>query len=129
MVGNTNAFRVIFMNIFTAAASFASGLLCSMGFGGGSVLIIFLTSFMNINQKEAQGINLFFFIPCALYSVIEYNKNNLIDKKILKPFILAGLFGVAIGYGIVKLISADYLRKGFGIFLLFIGIRDLFSKK
>ncbi len=117
------------MNIFTVAASLISGLLCSMGFGGGSVLIIFLTSFMSIGQKEAQGINLFFFIPCALYSVIKYKKNNLIDKKLLKPFILFGLVGVVIGYGVISFISASYLRKAFGIFLLIMGVRDLFSKK
>lgn len=117
------------MNIFTVAASFISGLLCSMGFGGGSVLIVFLTSFLSISQKEAQGINLFFFIPCALYSVIKYKKNNLIDNKLLKPFVSLGLVGVAVGYGVISLISADHLRKAFGIFLLIMGIRDLFSKK
>ncbi len=117
------------MNIFTVAASFVSGLLCSMGFGGGSVLIIFLTAFLNVEQKEAQGINLFFFIPCALYSVFRYKKNNLIDKALLKPFILSGLIGVVIGYCIINYISADYLRKAFGVFLLIMGIRDLFSKK
>ena len=117
------------MTVLTIAASFISGLLCSMGFGGGSVLIIFLTSFMNIGQKQAQGINLLFFIPCALYSILKYNKNELVDKKSLKIFIPFGLIGVAIGYGIVNLISARYLRSAFGIFLLIMGIKDLFSKK
>lgn len=100
-----------------------------MGFGGGSVLIIFLTSFMSIGQKEAQGINLFFFIPCAVYSVFKYKSQNLIDKKMLKSFIPFGLLGVAIGYGIVNLISAEYLRSVFGVFLLIMGTKDLFSKK
>ncbi len=117
------------MNIFTVIASFVSGLLCSMGFGGGSVLIIFLTSFMNINQKQAQGINLFFFIPCALYSVVKYKKEKLIDMKLIKPFIICGLIGVGIGYGIINLIPAVFLRKIFGAFLLAMGIKDLFSKK
>ena len=117
------------MNILTVAASFISGLLCSMGFGGGSVLIIFLTSFMNIGQKEAQGINLFFSIPCALYSVIRYRKAGLIDKKILRPFFFLGLTGVVIGYMITNILPATLLKKAFGIFLIFIGIRDLIIKK
>ena len=100
-----------------------------MGFGGGSVLIIFLTSFLDINQKEAQGINLFFFIPCAIYSVYKYSESNLIEKKILKPFTITGLLGVAVGYGVFSFIPTDYLSKAFGIFLLAMGIRDLFSKK
>ena len=117
------------MNIFTILASFISGILCSMGVGGGSVLIIFLTTFMSMNQKEAQGINLFFFIPCAVYSVIRYNKENLIDKKILKPFIICGLIGVGIGYCAVSFIPGDFLRKIFGVFLVIMGIKYLFSKK
>lgn len=100
-----------------------------MGFGGGSVLIIFLTSFMDMNQKEAQGINLFFFIPCALYSVIKYKKENLIEKAFLKPFILCGLVGVAAGYCIINFVSGDFLRKIFGGFLIIMGIRDLLSKR
>lgn len=116
------------MNIFTVAASFFSGLLCSMGFGGGSVLIIFLTSFLNMNQKQAQGINLFFFIPCAVYSVYRYKNEGLIDKKILKPFIICGLVGVGIGYAVLNIVSASVLKKIFGIFLLIIGIKDLFTK-
>ncbi|MBQ7118371.1 MAG: sulfite exporter TauE/SafE family protein [Clostridia bacterium] len=117
------------MTVLTAFFSFASGLICSMGFGGGSVLIIFLTSFMSFNQKEAQGINLLFFIPCALYSVIKYRKEGLIDTSLLKPFIICGLIGVGIGYMIINLIDGNFLRKIFGIFLVAMGVRDLLSKK
>ncbi len=117
------------MNILTVFSSFISGVLCSMGFGGGSVLIIFLTSFMNFEQKEAQGINLFFFIPCALYSVIKYKKEKLIDKKLLRPFIICGIVGVCIGYAVINIIPGDFLKNIFGIFLITMGVRDLFSKK
>ncbi|MBQ3136209.1 MAG: sulfite exporter TauE/SafE family protein [Clostridia bacterium] len=117
------------MNLITAVSSFVSGLLCSMGFGGGSVLIIFLTSFMNINQKQAQGINLFFFIPCAVYSVFKYNKENLISMRLLKPFIICGIIGVFTGYAVISFIPADFLVKMFGVFLIVMGIKDLFSKK
>ena len=117
------------MNILTVVASFISGLLCSMGFGGGSVLIIFLTSFLNVEQKEAQGINLFFFIPCALYSVIRYRRKGIIDKKLLLPFVFLGLTGVTIGYMITYMLPATLLKKAFGIFLLITGTRDLVIKK
>ncbi len=100
-----------------------------MGFGGGSVLIIFLTSFMNVDQKQAQGINLFFFIPCAIYSVFRYKKKKLINTDLLKPFIICGIIGVLIGYGIINFIPADFLVKIFGAFLVGMGIKDLFLKK
>ena len=43
-------------------AGFLSGLIGSMGFGGGGVLIIYLVVFANIPQLQAQGINLIFFV-------------------------------------------------------------------
>ena len=39
-----------------------SGAAASMGFGGGFVLIIYLTVFLNIDQITAQGVNLLFFL-------------------------------------------------------------------
>ena len=47
-----------------------SGVAASMGFGGGFVLIIYLTVFLNIDQITAQGVNLLFFLPVALVSII-----------------------------------------------------------
>lgn len=117
------------MDIITIVASFISGLVCSMGFGGGSILIIYLTSYLNMPQKEAQGINLIFFIPSAIYSVIKYNKDNLIDKKIAKPFIFWGISGVAIGYLIINILPTDYLGKIFGCLLILIGLKDLLERK
>ncbi|MEE0930959.1 MAG: hypothetical protein UIM53_08165 [Acutalibacteraceae bacterium] len=53
-------------------ASFGAGLLGSMGMGGGGILVIFLSLCTDIPQANAQGINLLFFIPIAILSVIMY---------------------------------------------------------
>ena len=58
-----------------------SGAAASMGFGGGFVLIIYLTVFLNIDQITAQGVNLLFFLPVALVSIIIHQKNRLIKWK------------------------------------------------
>ncbi len=99
-----------------------------MGFGGGSLLIIYLTSYLDTPQKEAQGINLIFFIPSAIYSVINYSKDRIIDKDIAKSFIAWGIFGVASGYLIINFIPAEYIGKIFGCLLIIIGTKDLLSK-
>lgn len=93
------------------------------------MLIIFLTIYGNFPQKQAQGINLFFFIPCALYSVIKYSKGGLIDKKSLKPFIVLGIVGVIIGYTVISFVPVNALRKAFAGFLILMGLKDLFSGK
>ena len=67
-------------------AGFLSGLIGSMGFGGGGVLIIYLVLFTNTPQITAQGTNLIFFIPCATLATVIY----FIKKEIkIKDIILA----------------------------------------
>ena len=48
----------------SSIAAILSGVFAAMGFGGGSIFIIYLTLFENLPQTLAQGINLIFFIPC-----------------------------------------------------------------
>lgn len=117
------------MNIYTVVASFLSGLLCSMGFGAGSVLIIYLTSFLSMEQRQAQGINLFFFLPVALYCTIRYRKKGLIKKDIILPYIIWGIIGIYAGYCLMNYIPTEFLSKAFGGLLVFMGVRDLFVGK
>ena len=53
------------MNIAALLAGLMSGIIGGMGLGGGAVLIIYLTIFQGVEQLQAQGINLLFFIPIA----------------------------------------------------------------
>lgn len=115
------------MTFYVIISSFLSGLLCSMGFGGGTVLIIFLTSVLSFAQTRAQGINLLFFIPCAVYSLIIYSKNKLIDKSKVIPLALGGVIGVGIGYLLLQSIPTEYLSKLFGGFVILLGIRQLWK--
>jgi len=117
------------MTIQVIISSFLSGLLGAMGFGGGSVLIIYLTTFLSTGQKEAQGINLLFFLLTGIFANISNNRKNLIDKKSILPFLLFALPGLLTGYFILPHIETELLRKLFGGVLLLLGLRELFYKK
>ena len=58
------------MNITALLAGLFSGMLGSMGLGGGAVLIVYLSLFTEMGQLKSQGINLLFFVPIALIAVI-----------------------------------------------------------
>lgn len=117
------------MNFFICAASgIISGIFASLGMGGGGVLIICLTLFLEIPQQQAQGINLIFFIPPAIFSVIVYTKRKLINWKLAVPFALLGICGAIIGSIVSGFIDAYWLSKLFGGLLLFIGAKELFKK-
>lgn len=115
--------------LIIGAVSLLSGLTASLGLGGGFVLVIYLTAIANMQQMEAQGINLVFFIPIAILSLVLHAKNKLLDKRPLLPSILGGMLGVGIGFGLSCLIGSAWLSKLFAVFILIIGIKELFHKK
>lgn len=117
------------LNFLDAIAVIVSALIGAMGLGGGSVLILYLTLFRRLPQLMAQGINLLFFIPCAVTAVLVYAKQKIIQWKFVLPMILGGAVGVAIGTYFLKNTDTKYISVLFAIFLLTVGIYTLFSKE
>ena len=108
----------------TILAAFFSGLAGSLGLGGGGVLVLAL----GMPQLKAQGINLLFFIPCAVLSSIVYSFKKLIDWKSVLLFAAGGLPGVLLGSLAVSHMNSNIPGKIFGGFLLLMGIKELFRK-
>ena len=55
------------MNILFYISAFLTGILASMGLGGGMILILYMTLIAGMEQLTAQGVNLLFFIPIAAF--------------------------------------------------------------
>ncbi|MCL2215875.1 MAG: sulfite exporter TauE/SafE family protein [Defluviitaleaceae bacterium] len=104
--------------IWYILAGLAAGVVSGMGIGGGAILIPALTIFLGIGQQQAQHINLLYFLPTAALALRIHKKEGNIEKKGLLPLILWGLPGSICGALIAVKIDANYLRKGFAIFLL-----------
>ncbi len=107
-------------------AGIVSGMLGAMGFGGGGILILYLTLYKGIPQTAAQGINLMFFIPSAVLAVFFHIKNKLIDKKNALQYIGLGLIGVALGFLLLEKMNDRTLRIIFAVMLITVGLRELF---
>lgn len=101
--------------------------LSSLGFGGGTLLLLYLTLFQQVSQLESQGINLVFFLPVAAVAVGIYWKKRLICWKKAVPALLLGIAGAGIGFFCSGLIDETLLSKGFALLLLFIGLKELFQ--
>ncbi len=110
-------------------AGAATGVLSGFGVGGGSLLLIYMTSFAGVPQTLAQGINLLYFLPTAGAALPSHFKNGYVEKAALAPAILAGLAGTALAAWAATSIDTDLLRRCFGIFLLIIGLRELFRRE
>ena len=105
-----------------------SGIIASMGLGGGFVLLIWLTLFQDVSQRTAQGINLLFFLPIALISVILHSRAKLIDRKLVLSLIPGGIIGAILGTIGSQALGNELLRKLYAVFLLAFGLRELFRK-
>lgn len=105
-----------------------TGILSGFGVGGGSLLLIYLTTFAGIAQQKAQGINLLYFLPAALSALPSHFKNQFVEKKTLIPAITAGLLSSALAACLSNSLDMSLMRKLFGVFLLFVGISELFRK-
>lgn len=113
----------------SAIVGFLTGVLASMGMGGGFILVVWLTLAEETAQRAAQGINLLFFLPIALLSLIFHIKNKLVNNELVKKLALGGVLGAIIGTYGAQLIDNGALRKLFALFLLAFGLKELFAKK
>lgn len=112
-----------------AIVGFITGVIASMGLGGGFVLMIWLTMFAGVAQRTAQGVNLLFFLPIALVSLIIHIKGGLIDKSLLKKYLFGGVVGAVLGTVAAQLVANELLSKLFSLFLIAFGIRELLTAK
>mgnify|MGYP005968100277 CR=1 FL=1 len=109
-------------NFVNLLAIFVSSVITSMGLGGGSFYILYLTFFTDTEQFTAQGYNLLIFLPCAVISVLVYAGKKIISFKYIWPIVLGGIAGVIVGYTALSHISSAIVRKMFAAFLLLSGI-------
>ena len=106
----------------------ASGILGAMGVGGGSVSILVLSGFLDVDQKNSQLINLFAFVIPAVTAVIIHSKHKLIDKYNVIFTIVGGIPTAMAGAFLAINLSSSVLKTIFGIFLIILGVFEIFHK-
>ncbi|RGX56091.1 MULTISPECIES: TSUP family transporter [Anaerotruncus] len=114
--------------LLIGVVSLASGLLGSLGMGAGTVLLLYLRVYGGYDQFAAQGINLIFFLPIAVLSLILHAKNKLVSWKAAGLSIAAGLPMVFAGVWIGNFLGTEWLSKLFAVLLFFVGVREVLQK-
>lgn len=113
--------------MLTIIIGFLSGIISGMGIGGGAILIPALILTYGIEQKLAQGINLVYFLPTAVIALIVHIKKKNVDIKTAAIIGACGIIGAVGGSLIAMRLSSHSLQRFFGIFLLLIGIREIYK--
>lgn len=104
-----------------------SGIVAALGMGGGTIFILLLGLFTNLEQHLIQGTNLIFFIPTSITAIYMNIRNKTINYKISLYIIIFGIIGALLGSYVSFKIDNFYLKKFFGIFLICIAIFEIYS--
>ena len=105
-----------------------TGVLSAWGVGGGTLLLLCMTLLLGVDQAEAQGINLLYFLPTALASLWFHRKNNCLDRSVIRAAVPIGTLCAILAVTISSRIDITALRKPFGLFLLISALLSLKNK-
>lgn len=104
------------------------GFLAGLGIGGGSLLILWLTMVLGMDQATARGINLLFFLPAALIACVFRWKEGSISWKKIIPAMVSGCVAAALFSWLGGFLDIALLKKLFGGLLIITGLRELFYR-
>ncbi|MFT8315749.1 MAG: sulfite exporter TauE/SafE family protein [Clostridium sp.] len=107
-----------------------AGILSGMfGIGGGVVIVPLLIYLCGFSQLKAQGTSLAILLPpVGILAFIDYYKEGHVN---LQAGILMCIFlviGSVFGAKIAHVIPLSILKKGFGILMILISLKMIFSK-
>ena len=108
-----------------AAAGLLCGVLSGFGVGGGTLLMVWMTVALSLEQKLAQGVNLLFFLPTAAAALLFHAKCRRVVWRAVLPAALFGCLTAALGAALALGVASALLRKLFGAFLIPVGLSEL----
>ena len=104
-----------------------TGTLSGLGIGGGTLLVLYLTALADVSPSVAAGVNLLYFLCCAPISLRFHARQQLIRWRIAIPAAVGGAACALIAALLAPADSPPWLRRGFGILLLAVGVHELWQ--
>ncbi len=115
--------------IVSIVVGLVTGVLSGFGIGGGSLLVVYLTIVAGVEQYTAGGINLLYFLCCAPSALVSHIRHKRVEWQAVLWCAVIGVVTSLAASWVASAINTDLLRRGFGILLLYIGVKELFCKK
>ncbi len=109
-------------------AGLLAGAAGALGLGGGSILMIYLTLIAGTGQLQAQGINLIFFIPCAITALLMHQSSGRVPWKLVVPTVCWGLPFALAGFAMSEKLGGNLMGKVFGGFLVILGVKEIITQ-
>jgi uncharacterized protein len=107
-------------------AGIMSGLL---GIGGGIIVIPALVFLFGLSQHQAQGTTLAMLVPpIGLLAAYSYYKAGHVDLRMAAFLCLGFFFGGFFGAKLADVVPEHVLKVVFGVFMIAVSIKMIFSK-
>ena len=120
---------ILILIIIGLSAGILSGL---VGVGGGIIMVPMFVLFLGLTQHNAQGLSLAVMLPpvtfLAVYNYHTAGSGGNIDWRIAVTVSILFIIGGFIGSKIALQIDQRMLRKIFGVFMLLVAIKLIFTK-
>ncbi|MEO6166963.1 MAG: sulfite exporter TauE/SafE family protein [Chitinophagales bacterium] len=117
---------VIIILIIGIFAGIFSGFI---GIGGGLIVVPCLVYFLGMEQHAAQGTSLAMMLPpIGVMAVYNYYQAGQVDFKVAAILCISFVIGSFFGSKIAISLSADQIKKAFGIIIILLGIKMVFWK-
>lgn len=100
-----------------------------IGIGGGLIIVPCLVYFFAMSQHTAQGTSLAMMLPpIGFLAVYNYYKSGYVDFKIAGILCLSFIIGSFFGSKIAISLSADMVKRIFGVIIILVGIKMFMGK-
>jgi len=120
---------IIILVIIGLLAGILSGL---VGIGGGIIMVPLFIFFLGLNQHNAQGLSLAVMLPpvtfLAVYNYHTAGDGGNIDWKVAILVSTLFIIGGFLGSKLALQIDQRMLKKVFGVFMLIVAIKLIFTK-
>ncbi|MEG0979773.1 MAG: sulfite exporter TauE/SafE family protein [Oscillospiraceae bacterium] len=97
-----------------------------LGAGGGMIAVPLLKR-SQLSQNEAHASAVAVILPLTVISAVLYLYKGYVDISDSLPFIVYGVFGSIVGAVVLKKVPSTLLKRIFGVFMIYAGIRMFFK--
>ncbi len=116
--------------LFAVLVGLASGMGSGLfGVGGGVIMVPAMVLLLHSDMKRAVGTSLAVIVPTALVSMWKHQNQGNIDWSLAAKLVPMAVVGGYWGARLTKEISSGNLKKGFGVFLVGVGVYLFFSDR
>ena len=118
--------NIILYVVLGLIAGILSGML---GIGGGIIMVPAMVLVFGLTQHQAQGTTLALMVlPIGLLAALTYYRQGYVDMKMAAFVCLGFFFGGLIGAKLIMGLPDVWLKKCFGVLLLIVAIRMIWSR-